>query len=72
MGPAMPAIASSAGAALWQLILMNRGWVPADAAVRTYVLSKPVPAGTPPAAEFLDYPERAAEALKDGHKHIRL
>ncbi len=50
-----------------QLVLMNHGWALADAALRTYVadaLPGAPPPGTPPSAELLHDPARAAEALK--------
>jgi NTE family protein len=58
-----------------QLVLMNHGWALADAALRTYMaraLPVPVPLGTPPSAELLDHPERAAEALKDSARSLQL
>lgn len=58
-----------------QLVLMNHGWALADAALRTYMseaLPDPVPPGTPPSADLLAHPERAAEALEESHKRRAL
>ena len=56
-----------------QLILMNHGWTLADAALRTYMadaLPSPVPPGSVPSTEFLEQPDRAAEALKASDRHL--
>jgi NTE family protein len=56
-----------------QLILMNHGWTLADAALRTYMpdaLPNPVPAGSVPSTDFLEHPDRAAEALRASDKHV--
>jgi len=58
-----------------QLVLMNHGWALADGAVRTHmsdVLPGPLLQGEPPSPELLQDSGRAAEALKDSAKHIRL
>lgn len=58
-----------------QLVLMNHGWLLADAAVRSYVpavlLPNPVPSGTVPDAGLLD-PSAAAAALATSDHRVIL